>query len=71
MVRSSAPLSSAFYPNKRLFDQSVERWFAKITQQRIRRGTFTAVKHLEAAILMTSRPITAIQSLLPGRLLPT
>jgi hypothetical protein len=28
----------------------VERWFAEITNQRIRRGVFRSVKELEAAI---------------------
>ena len=28
----------------------VERWFREITQQRIRRGVFTSVKQLKAAI---------------------
>ena len=51
MVRSSAPLSSAFYPNKRLLDQSSRTLVCQDHPQRIRRGTFTAVKHLEAAIL--------------------
>lgn len=40
-----------FTPTSASWLNQVERWFAKITQQRIRRGTFTAVKHLEAAIL--------------------
>jgi transposase len=40
-----------FTPTSASWLNQVERWFAKITQQRIRRGTFTAVKHLEASIL--------------------
>jgi len=40
-----------FTPTSASWLNQVERWFAKITQQRIRRGSFTAVKHLEAAIL--------------------
>ena len=40
-----------FTPTSASSLNQVERSFAKITQQRIRRETFTAVKHLEAAIL--------------------
>ena len=40
-----------FTPTSASWLNQVERWFAKITQQRIRRGTFTALKHLEAALL--------------------
>ncbi len=40
-----------FTPTSSSWLNQVERWFAKITEQRIRRGNFTAVKQLEAAIL--------------------
>ena len=40
-----------FTPTSASWLNQVERWFAKITQQRIRRESFTAVKHLETAIL--------------------
>ena len=60
-----------FTPTSASWLNQVERWFAKITQQRIRRGTFTAVKHLEAAILDYIQTNTAIQGLLSGRLPPT
>lgn len=39
-----------FTPTSASWLNQVERWFAKITQQRIRRGIFTAVKELEKAI---------------------
>ena len=51
MVRSQGHYHLHFTPTSASWLNQVERWFAKITQQRIRRGTFTAVKHLEAAIL--------------------
>ena len=40
-----------FTPTSASWINQVERSFCKVAQQRIRRGTFTAVKHLEAAIL--------------------
>ena len=40
-----------FTPTSASWVNQVERWFAKITQQRIRRDTFTSVKHLEQAIM--------------------
>jgi hypothetical protein len=42
------PLTSirfAFYPYGQLLINQVERWFAKITTQAIRRGNFRSVKH--------------------------
>ncbi len=40
-----------FTPTSASWLNQVERWFAKITDQRIRRGVFQAVKELETAIL--------------------
>jgi transposase len=40
-----------FTPTGSSWLNQVERWFAKITDQRIRRGVFQAVKELENAIL--------------------
>ena len=40
-----------FTPTSSSWLNQVERWFAKITDQRIRRGVFQAVKELEKAII--------------------
>lgn len=40
-----------FIPTSSSWLNQVERWFAKITMERIRRGTFTAVPQLEKAIM--------------------
>lgn len=40
-----------FTPTSASWLNQVERWFAKITQQRIRRGTFQSVKDLEKSIM--------------------
>jgi transposase len=40
-----------FTPTSASWLNQIERWFAKITDQRIRRGVFQAVKELETAIL--------------------
>jgi transposase len=40
-----------FTPTSASWLNQVERWFAKITGQRIRRGAFLSVKELEAAIM--------------------
>ena len=40
-----------FTPTSASWLNQVERWFAKITQQRIRRGAFFSVKELETAII--------------------
>lgn len=40
-----------FTPTSASWLNQVERWFAKITQQRIRRGAFLSVKDLEQAIM--------------------
>jgi transposase len=39
-----------FTPTYASWINRVERWFAEITNQRIRRGVFRSVKELEAAI---------------------
>jgi transposase len=39
----------------------VERWFAELTNKRIRRGVFRSVKELEAAIASTSARTTRIR----------
>jgi len=39
-----------FTPTSSSWLNLVERWFREITQQRIRRGVFTSVKQLKAAI---------------------
>ena len=44
-------LSSVFYPTSASWLNRVERWFAKIIQQRIAGNLLPLVKHLEAAIL--------------------
>ena len=40
-----------FTPTSASWLNQVERWFARITEDRIRRGTFLSVKELEAAIM--------------------
>lgn len=40
-----------FTPTSASWLNQVERWFAKITEQRIRRGAFHSVKELETAII--------------------
>jgi hypothetical protein len=39
-----------FTPSSSSWLNLVERWFRELTQQRIRRGVFTSVKQLQAAI---------------------
>ncbi len=40
-----------FTPTSGSWVNQVERWFAEITEKRIRRGSFTSVRSLEKAIL--------------------
>src|ERR1700757_1400892 len=50
MVRQAPAISCHFTPNHGFWINLVERWFAEITNKRIRRGAFRSVKELEAAI---------------------
>ena len=46
----TSPLSCDFTPTYASWINLVERWFAEITNKRIRRGVFRSVRELEAAI---------------------
>src|SRR5882724_8734799 len=50
MAGQAPPLSSALHPTSASWLNQVERFFGLITQERIRRGVFTSVPELEAAI---------------------
>ena len=40
-----------FTPTSSSWLNLIERWFRELTQKRLRRGTFTSVRELQAAIL--------------------
>jgi transposase len=50
VVCQTTPLHVHFTPTYGSWINLVERWFAEITNKRIRRGIFRSVKELEAAI---------------------
>ena len=50
MARQASALQAALHTNIVVLDNLVERLFAKITRQQIRRGVFKSVAELEAAI---------------------
>ena len=50
MVRQTPTLSRALHPDYGSWINRVERWFAELTNKRIRRGVFRSVRELEAAI---------------------
>jgi hypothetical protein len=50
LVRAPPAVPSALHADEREWLNQVERFFAKITTQRIRRGTFENVRALETAI---------------------
>src|SRR5580693_2312225 len=50
MARQAPALSPALHPDLGIVAQQVERFFGLITHDRIRRGVFTSVPELEAAI---------------------
>ena len=51
MVCGTPPLSPALHAHRRFLAELVERFFAEITDKRIRRGTFRSVGELVRAIL--------------------
>jgi len=50
MVSQTSTLSYPLHSHLRILINLVERWFAELTNKRIRRGVFRSVKDLEAAI---------------------
>lgn len=51
MANASSALADAFIPSHSSLLNQVERFFAKITLEVIRRGSFTSVPHLRKSIL--------------------
>jgi hypothetical protein len=51
LAQASSALQAALHPDSSSWLNLVERLFAEITRQRIRRGTFHSVAQLETAIL--------------------
>ena len=50
MAGAASPISHSLYANRQLLAQSVERFFADVTQNAIRDGSFTSVRQLITAI---------------------
>lgn len=50
MAGKASPFPSALHADEFLWLNLVERWFAEITRQRIRRGVFRSVRDLTEAI---------------------
>jgi len=51
LAAAASPLQFHFIPTSSSWLNLVERWFAQITSQRIRRGVFHSVAELEQAIM--------------------